>query len=528
MKLKKIIPVLFFLITSGYLFSQDTLWHLKDANDDNIPGVSLNKAYQFLKEKNKTSKTVIVAVIDSGVDTNHIDLKTNIWTNPNEIPGNNIDDDHNGYIDDIHGWNFIGGKDGKNVDGDNLELARLYKIYSQKYLDKTESEIEKQNKTDYEYWLKIKADFETQRDKNKEEYEWLKKFKLNFLEIDEILAKEIGKKDFDSTDLANYHPTSDRTKSIKEYYQRIMKAGITRNLLISEYENAKSWYEVKLNPDYQTRNIIGDDESNLNDIYYGNNDVKAGTSSHGTHVAGIIGAIRGNGIGTEGIADNVKIMVIRVVPGGDEHDKDVALAILYAVKMGAQIINCSFGKDYSPQREFVEKAIKFAEANNVLIVHAAGNDNSDNDKGNNFPTSVYLNGLRCKTWIDVGASTSEKGKNLVATYSNYGKTTVDIFAPGSQIFSCSPGDEFSFASGTSDASPVVAGIAALVLSYYPMLTAVELKDIIEKSSVKYYKQKVYIPGKGKKKTKFRNLCISGGVVNAYEAVKLAEYLTPKN
>jgi subtilisin family serine protease len=303
--------------------------------------------------------------------------------------------------------------------------------------------------------------------------------------------------------------------------------GLNKKAIEETYKHYKDEYQIRLNVEYETRKIVGDNEADMNDTIYGNNDLKAETSSHGTHVSGIIAAIRDNNLGGQGVADNVKIMALRVVPGGDEHDKDVALAIRYAVKMGAQIINCSFGKSYSPNPEYISQAIKFAEDNNVLIVHAAGNDNSNNDNKGNFPTDRDpVTSSRSNIWIEVGASNYELGRNIPAGFSNYGKTTVDVFAPGVEIYSCSPENQFESASGTSDASPVVAGIAALLLSYYPELTAVDLKKIIMQSAVYYGKQKVKIPGEKRKKTKFKNLSVTGGIVNAYQAVKMADGYKP--
>jgi subtilisin family serine protease len=496
-------------------------WSHGDITADTVVGISLDQAYAFAKEHNKTAKVVIVAILDSGVDTAHEDLKGKLWNNPGEIPYNGIDDDGNGHIDDIHGWNFIGNAKGQNVDGDTWELTRLYRKYKKKYNGKSKSDIPKSELKEYNEWLKVKADYTKQRNESREA---IKNFDLYLGAIEnsnEILEKHLGV-NFTKEDVESINTTSDRLKWAIQMYSYF--EGDPKPI-----EEAKKYHEEllskKLNPRFHTRQIVGDDDSDINDTIYGNNDVTAETSSHGTGVAGIVGAERDNGIGIQGIVDSVQIMIIRVVPGGDERDKDVALGIRYAVDNGAKIINCSFGKSYSPYKVFVDSAVRYAEEHNVLIVHAAGNSAENNDVVTHFPTPEYQPGKFVSNWIDVGASSKELGLELPASFSNYGLHTVDLFAPGVDIRSTSPKNKYDVSSGTSDASPVVTGVAALVLSYYPQLSAVQLKEIILQSTRKYPKQKVILPGSPKKKkTKFKKLSSTAGVVNAYEAMKLAEEL----
>jgi cell wall-associated protease len=275
--------------------------------------------------------------------------------------------------------------------------------------------------------------------------------------------------------------------------------------------------------------VVQDKYDDLNDRFYGNNDVMATNPMHGTHVAGIIGAVRNNGIGINGVADNVRIMAIRAVPDGDEHDKDIALAIRYAVDNGAKVINMSFGKSFSPQKKWVDDAMKYAESKDVLLVHAAGNESTDIDHAENYPNPIYQqNGKRTTNWISVGASGPEADE-LAASFSNYGKKEVDVFSPGVKIYSTLPGGNvYGNEQGTSMASPVTAGLAALILSYYPELSASQVKEIIIKSVTPVTGLQVFKPSKEGEENlvTFSDLSASGGVINATEAIKLAESYKP--
>jgi subtilisin family serine protease len=291
-------------------------------------------------------------------------------------------------------------------------------------------------------------------------------------------------------------------------------------------EERKAESREKAPPAYRAE-IVGDNEADINDRYYGNNDIMAGTPFHGTHVSGIIAAVRDNNKGIQGIADNVRIMMVRAVPDGDEHDKDIALAIRYAVDNGAKVINMSFGKDFSPQKNWVDDAVKYAESKNVLLVHAAGNDGKDIDSAYNFPNAT-LRAMhdRAKNWITVGASGDPNAGGLTASFSNYGKEEVDVFAPGVKIYSSVPGGTtYANAQGTSMASPVVAGTAAFLLSYFPRLSAEQVKDVIEKSA-QAPADSVRKPGSDDT-VALADICKTGGIINAYEAAKLAYTVAPE-
>ncbi len=495
-------------------------WFNLDPKTDKVYGVSTERTYNELL-KNKEAKPVIVAVIDGGTEVQHEDLKEVIWVNSDEIPNNGMDDDHNGYVDDVYGWNFIGGYK-KNIDQDNLEVTRLLRTYQAKYEDADTVNLDGVEKENYYFYLKLKK-------KHAEGFADYNKFlpfyqsiqrglltMLNHYAKDSITIKELDAYQYtDKDDGMAFMILKSSPKKEKYINLRKLKEDIDEGA-----NHAAKAVEYHYNLNFDPRvSIVGDNYDNPNERYYGNNKVTEPNGEHGTHVAGIIAAKRNDTIGMNGVASHVKIMVLRVVPDGDERDKDVANAIRYAVDNGASIINMSFGKGFSPNKSVVDEAVKYALSKDVLLVHAAGNDNKDTDKEDNFPNDK-MDGYDASNWIEVGASSWKKGKEITAAFSNYGKTNVDVFAPGVDIYSCIPESDYASYNGTSMAAPVTAGVAAVLRSYYPHLTASQVKEIILLSSVKI-KHKVNVPGK-KAKTKLSELCVSGGIVNLYEAVKLAE------
>ncbi|MFN2457227.1 MAG: S8 family peptidase [Chitinophagaceae bacterium] len=512
-------------------------WHLKDRAQHGYYGISLDKAYDLVK--NKKSKTVVVAVIDSGVDTTHEDLKPVLWTNPKEIAGNGIDDDHNGYVDDIHGWNFIGGKDGRNVKEDSYEVARVYHKYKSKYQNVSNpSALSKDDQDNYKMWKK--AEKQITGDGNKAETGIqlliLKRTYDGAVKSDSILRTAMGKEKYTGTELQVFSATTSEAKKAKSSFMFFFTANnsmeMTNAAFLDEFRQYLAGEERKAEasekaPRAYRSEIVKDNYNDFSDRFYGNNDVMASTPFHGTHVAGIIGAVRNNNKGVDGIADKVKIMAIRAVPDGDEHDKDVALAIRYAVDNGAKIINMSFGKGFSPEKTWVDDAVKYANGKGVLLIHAAGNDASNVDSVENFPSPIFISDkTKAPNWITVGASGDPKAGGLLASFSNYGKNEVDVFAPGVKIYSAIPGgNEYGFAQGTSMASPVVAGVAAFISSYYPELTPQQIKYVIEQSAVKPT-TKVIDPVTGKT-ISLTDLSKTGGIVNAYEAIKLASTISNK-
>lgn len=508
-------------------------WHLLDQKDSGYYGISIDKAYQFVKSKKLKSTPVIVAVIDSGVDTLHEDLKSVLWRNPKEIPGNGIDDDKNGYVDDIYGWNFLGGRDGRNVEKDSYEAARVYHKLKSKWEEKdiASGTLSADETKEYKMWLKAK--FDIVGEINPLEVIQVKRMYKDLKLGDSIIRKDIEKEEYNCKDLSDYTATSEKAKKVKAILLNICKGNdnddISNVMILDELEGDINKFEAvdKAPKDYRNE-IVKDNYYDFNDKFYGNNNVMVSNTAalHGTHVSGIIGAARNNGVGMDGIADNVRIMTVRAVPDGDEHDKDIALAIRYAADNGAKVINMSFGKGFSPEKRWVDDAVKYAESKGVLLVHAAGNSHQNLDTTYNFPTPVFEEGTRAANWITVGASGDPKAGGLTASFSNYGKKEVDVFAPGVRIYSTVPGgNTYQNLQGTSMASPVVAGLAAFIIQYYPKLSPQQVKMVIEKSSQNPGVQ-VKDPGTGEE-VSLGDLSKSGGVINAYDAIRLASTLKPE-
>lgn len=513
--MKKVIIGLLLNLCFTALFAQQPGWLHKDLKQDTVFGISTDKAYELLKGKKSTR--VIVAVIDAGIDTAHEDLKSVLWVNSKELRGNKKDDDHNHYVDDINGWSFLGSAKG-NVEYDNLELTRQVRLGKKRFGDLASLPADTNGLAQYKSLLAL---YNFKLKNAQRALESISKFKSI---VDTILTG-VGKKEPTLADIIAYDPQTLAQTQVKGAMINSLKTAknfkeFRKELVDDQYDHVVEQVNYALNLSFDPRELVGDNYANVNERYYGTPDVTGPNAMHGTHVAGIIGAIRGNGIGIDGVADNVTLMSVRAVPDGDERDKDIANAIRYAVDNGAKVINMSFGKPLSPDKPAVDEAVRYAMSKDVLLVHAAGNDALDLDVKKNFPTRKYADGNgSAAAWIEVGASGPKDNSNLKAAFSNYGKTTVDVFAPGVRIYSTFPGSKYGYLDGTSMAAPVVAGIAALIREYYPKLTAIQVKDIIMRS-VTRVDHKVMIGGI--QTADFSSICISGGVVNAYEAVKLAQ------
>lgn len=502
-------------------------WFNLDKSQDNVSGVSTEKMYKELL-KDRASQTVVVAVIDSGVDPKHEDLKSVMWVNRDEIPDNGIDDDKNGYIDDINGWNFLGGKNGENVNHETLEITRLVAHYQKKYEGKDPSALSKKEKKEYKRYKKLEQEIADKR----EEVSQQGMGYIMFASAIKKIKTGIGKDNISVDDLKAFKTEDEEVANMLTRLIDIMdKQGASFAEIEKQVVGASDYFNGQLNyyynTEYNPRSVVGDNYSDSYERNYGNADVQGPDALHGTHVAGIIAAARDNDLGIKGVANNVEIMSIRAVPDGDERDKDIANAIIYAVDNGASIINMSFGKGHSWDKEAVDKAVKYAAKKDVLLVHAAGNSNLNTDEEDNFPNDRYkkrgwFRKKMAKNWIEVGALSWKGGENAVASFSNYAKNNVDIFAPGFHINSTTPDQGYQSLSGTSMAAPVTAGVAAVLRSYFPALTAVQVKDIMM-STTTPVKQKVKKPGHkdGDALVDFSSLSKSGGIVNAYLAVQKA-------
>ncbi|MEO6174655.1 MAG: S8 family peptidase [Flavobacterium circumlabens] len=490
-------------------------WSHLDLIKDSIPGMSVDKAYAELLQ-GKTGQKVIVGIVDSGVDIEHPDLQGMIWTNAKEVAGNGIDDDKNGFIDDVHGWNFLG-----NAVHENLEMTRVikkkddgsaqYKEALAQYTKKYEEALGGKERIDY--LLKAHKTIKTTLNKEKYSIEDLKS--ITSTDENVINSKEIMSQIF-----TNVGPTFDPESEFEEYREYV-------------YDQLN----YNLNKEYDGRKIVGDNPEDIKDNHYGNNIVFGPDKEkalHGTHVAGIIAQIRHNDLGGDGITNNVEILTVRAVPDGDEYDKDIALAIRYAVDNGAKVINGSFGKSFSPHKQWVYDAIKYAAKKDVLIVHAAGNDGSniDETKNINFPNDAEDN---VKEFADnvltIGAINKAYGENVVAGFSNFGKINVDVFAPGEEIYATVPNNKYKYLQGTSMASPNAAGVAALIRSYYPKLKASQVKHILMDSGVLLPAQVVLgenpNPNEKPAPVSSSESSKTGKMVNAYNALLMAEKMSKK-
>ncbi|MGH7690850.1 MAG: S8 family peptidase, partial [Gemmatimonadaceae bacterium] len=488
-----------------------------DELNDRMPGISVLRAERTLLAGKQPARTVIVAVIDGGVDTAHVDLRPRLWQNPKEIPGNGKDDDHNGYVDDTWGWNFIGGPDGRDIDHETLELTRLYSRC--KHIAPLSVAGPPLSA---EECAQVEREFPAKRDTAVQTLNNIAGAANALSRATEILTGAMH--DSLTVDAVRaFAPQNQFQGQAREIYLELAAAHITKPVIDEARKEYESQVKFGYDTTYNPRSIVGDNLMDLTQRDYGNRDVMGPDALHGSHVSGIIGAVFDSTQNIQGIARSVRIMMVRTVPDGDERDKDVANAIRYAVDNGARVINMSFGKPYSPQKSAVDDAVKYADAHGVLIVHAAGNDGADVDAGRDFPTPYYLDGGRATNWIEVGASSWQGGDSLAASFSNYGKTRVDVFAPGVDLLSTVPGNKFQRESGTSMASPVVTGLAALIMSYYPNLSAAQVKDVILRSATSYATQPVARPGAkpGDPLVPFGSLSVTGGIVNAYAALQLA-------
>lgn len=507
-------------------------WQHKDIIEDTIAGISLDKAYRVLKLDDKYSDTIIVAVLDMRIHKNHEDIKSFIWINTDEVPKNGIDDDQNGYIDDINGWNFLGNANGDQAYRANFEYVRIIKKFKEKFKNKRREEIDSGAIRNYDLYHKAKKAYS-------EELQYVRR-KLSSLHYKKI------RKDFLEKELRKIYPEISLTlktlQNLKSDNKKIsqnltdliqLKKDSARNAF--SFASEKRYIDIYLNEDFKERAIIGDDVNDIKDVSYGNNkitsDNSAGTHTHAIKVAGIIAANRNNSKGIKGIINKVKIMPIVISPYGDEQDKDMALGIRYAVDNGAKIINISSSKLFSLHKDWVMEALKYAEDKDVLVITSAGNEAKDLDVEQNYPNDTDENGAEVfQNFIKVGASNHLLNEDIVHYTSNYGKKSVDIFAPGKDIYTTYPNNNYRFSSGTSYSAPIISGVAALILSYYPNLSAAEMKTVILDSAVTINWEVNTPANRGNKEKElvpFSSLSKSGKIVNAYNALLMAEEVSKK-
>jgi len=506
--------------------SEDELqtWYHSDIINDTIPGMSVDKAYKELIRDQK-GDTIIVAVVDSGVDIAHEDLDDKIWKNEDEIPGNNKDDDENGYIDDVYGWNFLG-----DINHENLEMTRIIRDFEDRFEAKSKEDIADENKDDFELYQRAKKEYDKKLQKSKAQKNYYVNILNQLKSARQAIADSIGDENFTLQQVKNLKADTKDFKQKKNFLVQIMSnVGDDLSEAEEQLESGIDYYgdrvQYHYGKDFNATADRGDDPDDFDDTEnYGNNDVdgpdpKEDVVMHGTHVAGIIAAERNNNTGINGVASNAKIMALRAVPDGDEYDKDIAYAIRYAVDNGAKVINTSFGKYYSTHPDWVIEAIQYAAKNDVLIVNAAGNEGINLDEKRVYPNDQTPEDATevADNFINIGAIGPNIGETLVASFSNYGKANLDIFAPGASIYSSVPDDKYEFLQGTSMAAPAVSGIAAMIRSYYPDLSANQVKQVIMKSGI-LYENEVVLGGDPENKESLTKASVTGKFANLYNAL----------
>ena len=513
------------LLGAQLLYAQNSDWFNRDLEASGILGISVDRAYEAIGSSDR--EDIIVAIIDSGVDIGHEDLKDNIWINEDEIPANGLDDDNNGYIDDINGWNFLGGPDGQSVVYETYGEVRHFRALRRSFEGRDTTMLQGAELIKYQKMKSMGESIRKKAASSEKELISIAQFDETLSQVKFLLKPFIEDEEVTKELISSINPANDGIKAAKEIMLQLLESGFNEE----EFDQYKEYHRIRkdfhYNVEYDPRGLVGDDPEDPYERYYGNNDVFGAHADHGTHVAGIIGAVRGNEVGIDGIAQNVKLMILRAVPDGDERDKDIANAILYAVENGAKVINMSFGKGYSPHKKAVDAAVKKAEAKGVLIVHAAGNAAVDIDEATHFPIETFEDGTIPSNWIEVGASDKKPNELLVADFSNYGRMEVDVFAPGVDIYSTMPNNQYGENSGTSMAAPVVSALAAALWSYDSTIPVKKLKMLILEGALSFKNLKVYYPdtsGLRDKKTKFKKLSVTGGVVNLYNSMVEAGHI----
>ena len=534
------------LVSKKWSDSELRNWYHADSKFDSIPGISLNNWHKTNKRKQK-SKQIIVAVIDTQIDINHEDLKGQIWTNKKEIANNNIDDDKNGFVDDINGWNFLGTKSKNYTVWINYEYVRYVRKWMPLFNKKIENQLEPEYKVQFKEYQRALKKLNSEIEKYKDyvtRYTYTVEF---FPKSKDTLKHFFPKEDY------NYQQLDSLYKKYKindkTYQQRRLDKDIDLGTKIdfmkirfqynqNEFEKVldlKIQYDSilnkNLNLNYNDRLLIGDDEKVLNSKN-GTNNISAkingirAVQDHCTEVSGVIASNRENTIGIKGFSNSIKIMPLTICGFGDENDKDIANAIRYAVDNGAKVINMSFGKEFSMHQDWVTDAFKYAEVHNVLLVHCSGNEQFDTDTNPYYPSDVAFDGTPevCGNFINVGSTSKNLNENFVSSFSNYGKKNVDLFAPGEEIYITMPENKYAFDSGTSLAGPMISGTAALIWLYYPKLTVQQIKKIILESGTSFDIE-VLVPGGNGKKAKFSELSKSGKLLNVYNAMQMAQKMS---
>lgn len=534
----------------------DLDWYNCSFDQDGVYGAEVNKAYEFLKEK-KIKKRPVVALIGTGLDVEHEDLKQAVWVNPKE-KANGKDDDKNGLVDDINGWNFLGGKDGRVMETITREGDREFFRLKDKYADYITSNGEffkiidgkrtlvpaPENLSEYVYYkTRVLPESEIAKKYGGWQIgyvirEYGDKFKS------ELETKYPGQKITKEQFQTCYDPNGpvDTLRDIAftlialgfQVYKTEDLSVVYENFVMTAVERAEVEYMnvLKRYGNDGREDVIGDNYLDIKDTRYGNNVLLTSDAALGTMQAGVIGARRGNARGGDGIMDQARIMALRVMAGkGEPYLKDMALAIRYAVDHQADVIVLPQQNTLYPemQKKWMEEAIRYAEDEDVLVIVPAWELSLDLSKQLFFPNRWMTDGKEL-TNLMVVASSDKYGNPSMN--SNYGAKELDLYAPGVSVYAAYTGDTYQTGTGMGLASASVAGVAALIKAYYPNLTGSQIRDILLASvtSRKGVEVEKGIEVGGKKTQDlflFDDLCLSGGILNAYQAVVAASKLAGK-
>ena len=527
---------LFLYTCSLFAWGQDAkFWHWKDLEKDGVHGVSLFQAQQLLTNLKAKPTPIIIAILDGGIDTSHLQIRPLLWNNPKEIPGNQMDDDKNGYIDDVYGWNFLGNAAGQNINKAADEKSRIYHRYKDEFkkenIDSANWDAKK--KIAYSTWKQAAAEI-VFTDEDADNLAFIKMARNAVIKMGVILIREMEDSNFTAEKLENYPPIGKLTADTKISYLRTLQAlGIDKTNGhqtivddLNEFISGKDQSAISMEtaPEDLRKKIIHDQYEDLKDQYYGNNNITGPNAKHGTHVAGLAAGIMDTIFMNSNFSNPIKIMGVRVVPDGDEYDKDIALGIRYAVNNGAKIINMSFGKSFSPEQPWVDSAIRYAASNDVLIIHSAGNESYDLNTKSVYPnpySTVYKD--KATNMITVGASSDPIiAESLLTDFSNYGNQQVDLLSPGNKIYSSLPNQQYGYLNGTSMSAPILSHIAALIRAYFPKLSANEVKTILLQSCWKPKEDNSLYPIPQKDQSKKLNeISAEGGIINAVLCIQNA-------
>lgn len=529
-------------------------WYNCSFDEDGVYGAEVDMALDFLKGK-KRKKTPVIALIGVGMDIEHEAIKHAIWTNPKEKPDGK-DNDKNLYVDDIHGWNFLMGKDGSMLANTNMtsdrEFYRLRGKYSNLFYWPTE-----------DYYIEISDEgniSEVAPPENIEEFRYFqrlwregsigfnKRLWLSFYNsramlrrVDQEMRKQFPDKKLTRQDFGTVVQSM---QPDMRQHEKMALASLTVSVGMHRTDDWDTIFSMLQNSTTQDRyrdsyqkgfdradfgarqRILGDAPNDITDYPYGNNNVFTFQARADVMKAGIIAGKRNNGIGVDGIADFAKIMsLVTCAETGEPYTKDMALAIRYAVEKGADIIVLAFqSKLYSPLDQTVMyEALRYAEKKGALVIVPTGQSSSDVDKTAFFPNR-FMGENELTNFMTVSIS-DKQGKP--SQQSNYGAQGIDLFAPGIDIYVADVGDTYQNTSSSQLGAGVVAGVAALVKGYYPHLTGSQLRKLlIENVTLRkeVNVEKVIMVEKEQKQVllSFEELCFSGGIVSAYKAVLAAD------